>query len=243
MKTKSILILVVAITALFASCKKDEIQLIPSGNVTTQTEFFNDIQRLEVESLFKVYITTASDEESIVVEADNNLHSYIQIRKSNNKLIVKLDEDLNIKRGEATLILHINVNELKYISGAGVTEFYLMNGINTNNLEINLSGDSFLNGTINSDNLRAKLTGASDIEIAGSASELNIDVIGASNMKGYDFTTNYLNAKLEGASEVNLTVNENMDVVATGASSVYYKGNAIIGNQNLTGASQIVKVD
>ena len=91
-------------------------------------------------------------------------------------------------------------------------------------------------------NLNANLIGSSNLKLTGQAQKFTIDATGASNMEGYDFVTNNLEADLEGASNLNLTVNESMKVKASGASNVYYKGDAQITSQNLSGGSNIIKV-
>ena len=58
-----------------------------------------------------------------------------------------------------------------------------------------------------------------------------------------DFITKYLNLNLTGASYTYLTITEEMDIIASGASILYYKGDGIINSQILTGASQIIHVD
>jgi hypothetical protein len=48
---------------------------------------------------------------------------------------------------------------------------------------------------------------------------------------------------LSGASNVSLTVTDEMDVSASGSSIVRYKGDAVINSQNLTGGSQIIHMN
>ena len=62
-------------------------------------------------------------------------------------------------------------------------------------------------------------------------------------MTSYDFETNHLIANLEGASNVYMTVQQQLDVTASGASNLYYMGSGVIGVQNLSDASHITKVD
>ncbi|HSH19449.1 MAG TPA: DUF2807 domain-containing protein, partial [Draconibacterium sp.] len=65
----------------------------------------------------------------------------------------------------------------------------------------------------------------------------------ASEMTGFDFACNNLKANLSGGSNISLTINQKLDVTASGASNVYYKGSGVIEKQNLKDASKIVKVD
>lgn len=242
MKTKSILVLLLAMSIAFTSCKKNENYVTPSGNVTTQSKPITGFNALDISDQFKVYVTFSATEESVNIEADDNLQSYIQVSKNNDRLVVKLDDNINIREGEATLNIHVSIIDLEKIEGAGATSFYFQNGLIGNELELNLTGACSLTGLVNLNQLNATITGSSNLSITGTTETFKIDATGASNMEGYGFETYKLEADLEGASNLNLTVHEKMDVKASGASTVYYKGNGFVNSQNLSGASEIIKV-
>lgn len=242
MKIKSTLILLFAMSIVFTSCKKDEYYVTPSGYVTTENKPITDFNEVEVSNAFNVYITFSESEESVSVEADNNLQSYIYVIQIGNRLVVTLDDKIKLIRGQATLNVYITLKELKEIDGIGATNFYFQNDMIGNSLDVALDGACTLNGMLTLNELVVKITGSSNLFITGQANYFNIDALGACKMEGYDFETNILEADLEGASSMSLTVNEKMDIKAKGASNIYYKGNAIIESQNLSGGSYIVKV-
>ncbi len=62
-------------------------------------------------------------------------------------------------------------------------------------------------------------------------------------MRDFNFNTDNLDAYLYGASEVSVTVNQKLDVTASGASNVYYKGSGVVEHQNLSDSSKIEKMD
>ena len=55
----------------------------------------------------------------------------------------------------------------------------------------------------------------------------------------YDLIVDYLNIELSGASEAFLLINETIDINASGASVLNYKGNAVVNNQKLSGSSEV----
>ena len=85
------------------------------------------------------------------------------------------------------------------------------------------------------------LSGSSDAAISGSANVLNIESSGASDIKGFGLVTEVCNAKVSGASDINITVNKELNVNASGASDVYYKGTAEVKDKHTSGASSVVK--
>lgn len=242
MKTKSILVMLVAVSIIFTSCCKKNNQVTPSANVTTQKRSASEFTKLDVSSIFVVYVTF-SDEESVTVEANDNLQPYIKVSNSGENLTVKMDNNINIKGGEATLNVYVTAKELTKVSGDGAVNFQFQNELTGQNLDIDLSGSSNFTGTLNLEQLNISLSGASNLLLSGHSDNCRIDASGSSLVKDYSFETNQFTADLDGASELHLTVNERMDITASGASMIYYKGNAQINSQNLSGASQIIKMD
>jgi hypothetical protein len=70
---------------------------------------------------------------------------------------------------------------------------------------------------------------------------LNIESSGASDVKGYGFSADFCTASVSGASDVNITVNKELTAHASGASNVYYRGDAVIKDMHASGASSIGK--
>lgn len=60
-------------------------------------------------------------------------------------------------------------------------------------------------------------------------------------MKAYDFVTENCTAHASGASDVNITVNKELNVHASGASDIFYKGTAVIKELHSSGASSVSK--
>lgn len=241
MKTYSILIWLAAIAITFTSCDKNDLTITPSANIVTQAKTITDFNALDISDQFKVLLTF-SETESVEIEANANLMSHIQVSKSGNSLRIKLDDNLNIRWGEATLNVYISMRALNKLSAEGATRIFLQNDYSGDKLDVSLTGASSLNGTLYVNNLNAQLVGASNMHISGSSVHFIVDATGASNMESYDFVTDKLDADLEGASNMKITVDQSMDVRASGASHVFYMGNAVVNSQHLTGASSIVKM-
>ncbi len=83
------------------------------------------------------------------------------------------------------------------------------------------------------------LSGASDVTIGGTAPVVNISTSGASDVKGFDLITNICTSKACGASDINITVNSELNANASGASHIYYKGDGVIKDIQSSGNSTI----
>ena len=241
MKTKAILVALFALSILFTSCKKNE-DVTPSNDVTTVNKSISGYSQLNVSDPFKVYVTFSDTEEKIQIEANSNIQQYISCEKKNNQLVIYLDDNVNIS-GTTTLNVYITTKQLDAFYAAGATTIQLQNELNGGNVSVELTGASTFNGTMNIDKLNSKLTGASNLNLTGTSASIELDATGASNLSDYGFETNSLTCDLEGASNVYLTIQQTLDVKASGGSNVYYKGNGVVSSQDLSGGSTIQKMD
>ena len=242
MKTKSILIALLSLSILFTSCQKND-DVRPSNNVTTVNKTIDGYNELNVSDPFKVYVTFSETEESIQVEANANLHQYIHIERLGDQLVIYMEDYVTIHSGKTVMNVYITTNRLDAFYASGATTIKLQNELNTTNISVNLTGASSLSGTLHVDQLKADITGASNLYLEGSTQTFELESEGASNMTDYGFEANTFKADLEGACNAYLTVREHMEVMARGASNVYYKGEGVVQQQNLSGGSHIQKMD
>ena len=68
---------------------------------------------------------------------------------------------------------------------------------------------------------------------------LGINANGASDIRGYDISSEECKVDASGASVVRITVNKELNATASGASSVYYKGTGLIRDINTSGGATI----
>jgi hypothetical protein len=108
-------------------------------------------------------------------------------------------------------------------------------------LTLHLSGASDFKGSVKFDELSIDQSGASDVRINGNVGSLTIEASGASDTKGYDLITDKCSVHASGASEISITVNKELEAHASGASSINYKGEAVIRGLHSSGASSVSK--
>lgn len=244
MKTKiiSTTIALAGILILFNACESTLNRISPSDRISTQQHSFSDYDRIETESAFSVYVTFSDTEEKIEIEANDNLHQYIDVREESGSLKIRFRNNYQIT-GSATLNAYITTRNVSGFHASGASRFIVNDEILSNNVAIFLSGASKFTGEIYADHLQADLSGASLLQLEGDSETSDIMASGASHIENYQFQTDHLNLSLSGASSAALTVNEKLDVMASGASVLRYKGTAVVNSQNISGGSQLIKMD
>lgn len=240
MKTKLYIFCLLVLCGLLNSCDKEIIRA--SHDISTTEYSFSNYTGLKISSAFNAYVTFSDSEEEIIVKANNNIQKYISVSKDGDKLIVKLDNDV-VLRGDSTLDVFIKTRHIENYELSGAATVTLENDLVATNVDIRLSGASKFYGDLEIDRLDYDAHGASESNFFGVVKDFNAQLNGASELRGYDLLATQLDIRLSGASEAWLSVSELIDIDASGASTLRYKGEATIGKLKLSGASEVIKKD
>lgn len=238
MKTRILSICLLGICLSFNACYTDSIR--GSEEISTVEIGLSGYTGLEVSHAFNAFVRFSETEERIEIEANENIQDKIRVRKEGDNLVVELRNNTNL-RGNVTLNVYITTRSLTYFRASGASNISLQDPLVAGNTTIRLSGASNFFGEINTGNLELRSTGASEADIFGSADDFDADLNGSSTLRDYDLVVGNLNIELSGASDAYLSVTETIDIDASGASTLNYKGDAQIGIRNLSGASEIRK--
>lgn len=134
----------------------------------------------------------------------------------------------------------IDVNRIE-ISGAST--FLAENTIKEKGLKIDLSGASKFTGAVVVNNLKVLASGACNYKIEGKAENVKINASGASYVKAFDLQTNYCTVDASGASDIKVRVESQLEVDASGGSSVSYKGRGVVKKEDISGGASIKRIE
>lgn len=234
-------IALIAVIALFSSCENKKIN--PSSNITIQDRTIEDYTGIEISTVFIVDVTFSDTEEKIEIEANENLHAYIDVYTDAGDLVIKLKDKTNIT-GPSTLKAHITTtNTLSKIAVEDASQLFMNNNLATNDLLLVVDGASYLNADVTATDMEVRLAGASDVQIKGSTSQMDLFAHDASSLEGLELSVEDLYCRMEGASKASLTVNKTIDIAASEASTLTYRGEAVITNIDMKDASQVIKLN
>lgn len=235
---KKVALIITIITLSLVSCHKAIIK--PSDSITSEIRSVGFFDAIEVQDAIDVDITQSSNPQEVVVKTNSNLHKYIVTEIKSGKLIIRLKEHVNIRKNPEIKI-HINTSDLSSIELSGASKINLNTTFNTNSLSLKGSGASNFYGSLQTQSLSIDISGATNVGITGHSNYLKAELSGASKVKDFAFNCNDLDINLSGASTGRLTINNSINIVASGASTLFYEGNATIHSIELSGASQIKK--
>ncbi len=221
--------------ALFATATAQPVN-DPNVEVRTTGSFHG----INVSSSFDVYISQDAQEALAVSAADTKYRDNIRTEVVDGILRITYNSSGGWGGGNKKLRAYISVKQLDKLTISGACDVFIKGTLKADDLQISQSGASDLKGSsFDVQRLTISLSGASDMTIGGKAARLKVDASGASDFKGYDLTTEYCDADASGASDIHITVNKELNVKASGASDVKYKGEALIRDLKTSGASGV----
>lgn len=219
---------------------QNDIVVDPNASIRILAGNFNAIK---ISGGIDVYLSQSDNIAIAVSAANENIKEGIKTIIENGTLKIFYNGDKSFKRKDRKLRAYVSFTELKKIDASGGVDVVVAGSLTGSGLEIQMSGACDFTGMVKVDALKLNLSGASDVRISGTANTVDIVSSGASDVNGYELVTNVCNANVSGASDINITVNSQLNANASGASNVYFKGTGLIKEMNSSGASNIARKD
>jgi len=190
-----------------------------------------------------LYLSQGGEDGLAVSAANDKIRDRIKTTVDKGILQISYEGNgMNYNSGNKKMTAYVSFKSLNRVSASGSSDIYANGTIKGDALHIKLSGASDFKGGIETIKLNISQSGASDANISGKASSVEVDVSGASKFKGYKLETENCTVTASGASDVQITVNKELNAIANGASSIYYKGSGVIREIRSNGASKVKKM-
>lgn len=249
-------ILILLFTALIlwtAGCSKMN-RIEGNGQVVTETRKLLSFNKVENDGTFNVYISHDSVF-TATVEAESNLVPHIRTRVNGNTLEIDTRENLN-SNYPINVYITTPIIAGAYLNGSGTVT---LDSLDTENMEVDLSGSGIMSGVIKSTSLTTRISGSGSIQLNAHTNSCNtrisgsgnteligesltgdFSISGSGNIQSTNFQQNECIAKISGSGNMYLNVVEYLDVTISGSGSVYYIGDPQI-NVSITGSGSVIK--
>ena len=195
---------------------------------------FNEIQLSGVGIVYVEY----GVEESLVIEAEENLMEYFEIRTVGKKLEIGMENNISIDPTEK-ISFYVTVVELEGVQISGLGSMNLPE-VTADRFEIRISGAGDVNiDALYAERVTARLSGLGDVDIDGgevfsqeieisgsgtydarhlqsSETEVSVSGLGSATI----FAMDYLNASISGAGDINYYGSPKVEVDISGLGSL-----------------------
>jgi hypothetical protein len=190
-----------------------------SGVVVEEERSVSGFNRISFEGIGKLIITQG-DEESLLIEAEDNIMPLIETRVRGRTLQISFDGNRfeNIIRPTEPVRFHLTVTDLEGVFLSGLGDIDAMQ-IEVESLDVTLSG-------------------AGSITVSGEARQQDVNVSGAGAYDAADLESEVADINLSGAGSATVWVTESLDVNISGLGSVSYYGDPEV-EQSVSGLGNI----
>lgn len=222
MKT-TIQILLLATVVVFSSCniniKLDQV----SGNgevVSIERDVTTDFYVVKGSSGLDVYLTEG-DSPKIVVEADENLHEYIETSIEDGKLNIRTTK--NIRRADARKV-HVTYTTLEGIEASSGADVKVLSQVKAENLTLKSSSGADLELDVYTRELTAAASSGSRIKLSGSAKNSSLKASSGSDIKAQELETLTCEAQASSGADITIKVLNTLEGKASSGGSIKYYG-------------------
>ncbi|MBA4257582.1 MAG: hypothetical protein C0446_00330 [Chitinophaga sp.] len=236
---KKHLLLFLSIFLLVVGYAQDEKKLVFDANA--QERKVGPFNGIEISGAINLYLSQGKEQAVAVSSSEAELMGKITTVVRNNTLYISLDtKGMSWKKWSNNQIkAYVTFTDLVKLEASGACNIKSASKMKLNDLKLELSGASDFNGEIETETIRVDLSGASQVTIKGTADKATYLASGASSIKAFDLAVNFCKIDASGASSVRVLANKEISAEASGASSIQYKGEAMIKDFNSSGASSV----
>ena len=186
----------------------------------------------------EVFLEQAS-ENSVNIEAEEDLIEKISIQVENGKLIIKPEVYGADLSGDIRIYITSPDYESVTLSGSG--KVYAHDEISSEEIILKISGSGSMEfDELKNEEAELKIAGSGRIMLKGNGEEMEVSIAGSGNLEAFDFEVEEFNGKISGSGECNVFVKKELDVSIAGSGKIIYLGNPEV-NSSVAGSGKVEK--
>jgi phage shock protein PspC (stress-responsive transcriptional regulator) len=209
-----------------------------NGNGDQLSFDFSGFQSVDIGSIFNTEIFKGSDWEVSVNGREEDLEDVV-VKVSNGELDINFKRDISKwERNRKEVKVHITMPDLVSINFSGAAKGRIY-GFEQHDMDINLSGASVTEMDVNLTEATIEMEGVSRLNLSGKGERLEAQLSGATNLDAADYEVDYAVIDVSGASKAKVHAIKELNIDASGGSSVRYLGDPMIQAERAAGSSII----
>jgi len=193
-----------------------------NGNVQTEDRTINEeFTAIKATEGLDVYLTQ-SNEVSISVEADENLHDIIITEVVDGVLKIHTSENIGWSKSQKVMVSFKDISKITSTSGSDV---YSTNTITADHLELKSTSGSDMELEVDTNTLDCKSTSGSDLRVSGITENLYAEATSGSDIKAGNLKAQTSNAKATSGADITINTSKELTAKATSGGDIKYYGN------------------
>lgn len=200
--------------------------LIISGVAAQKTEIrVDDFSELTFGTSGVLYLSQGS-ETKVVVEADEDVLEKIEFDQRGDRLVIRNRNDRGWNRGwgRSELKVYVTMQTIEAITLSGSGPIIGENRLETEDLEVKLSGSGSMELEVASRDLVIGISGSGSIEMEGAGEDVSARISGSGKIRADDLEVKSLDARISGSGSIYMSVEDEIEASISGSGNVYYRG-------------------
>jgi citrate lyase gamma subunit len=189
-------------------------------NVVSKDRKMESFSGIRVSTGIDVYLKQG-DEESLTVEADENLQEYILTEVRDD--ILHVYTEANIRDAEMKRV-HVTMKKVYSIKTTSAGDVIGETPVSTDRLELSTSSAGNIRLEVNAREIELDISSAGDMTLSGNADELKADLSSAGDLNAYDLNVKEADISVSSAGNADVNVSERITARASSAGDINYRG-------------------
>ena len=206
------------------------------GNVITEEIHVTGFSGIHASSGIDVNISQGDFYVELV--ADENLHEYITVEKEGQML--KIGSERSIYRAKSRVV-NVSLPELTKISISSAGDVKGVSDLTCEDLEIRISSAGDLDLVVDAADIDLSISSSGDCHLRGSANSLDAKLSSAGDLHAFDLVAEYVRVSVSSAGDARVWANKEIEMSASSAGNIYYKGDAEVIRSSTSSAGSIIK--
>lgn len=231
-------VFLLAVTFLFGGCRFSFNTKKGNGNIVNIEKNFSDFSRLEVSGDFLVLLYP-SENQRVVIEADDNLQPYISVDQDANRLKVGNQKNVRLKPTKPIQI-HVYANQLNKVELSGACNLETRGQISSpDRLDITMAGSSKGMLDLNAPDIKISMAGSGKVNARGKTRNLKVNIAGSGAFTGPDLLSESADISISGSGDAKVFASVGLKVSIAGSGNVIYGGNPTNVKKSIAGSGNI----
>lgn len=209
-----------------------------TGTVITENRTVATFTGISLECHAEVYFTQG-DEQSVKVEASDDIMKHIVTEVKDRSLDIKLEDGF---KTHESITVYVTVKELCQLAVAGSGKMIGKSHINCDDMSLNIAGSGNINADIRSLSVKISVSGSGSLDVAGTTTAMDIKVAGSGSVNAKDLQAVNSTVAITGSGSSTINTREELNVSITGSGGVKYVGEPAKLHTNITGSGNVKKI-
>ena len=190
------------------------------GKVVTRERKTDSFTGLKVSSGIDVFLKQGNNE-TVSVEADENLHEYILTEVRGG--VLNVYSDYNIREAERKRV-YVTMKEVNSVKTTSAGDVFGATPINSDRLELSASSAGDIKLEVHAKNSKIDISSSGDITISGETDMLRADLSSAGDLNAFDLKAREADVSVSSAGDADVNVSERITARASSAGDINYRG-------------------